>query len=62
VRFPDIQVHELALSDETGEVDFFVVKDDAWIDPREIRGLVGDTEGLTGTDRSKPSRSDAATR
>ena len=47
VRFPNVEVHELALSDETGEVDFFVVKDDPWIsalrDPREIRGLVGDT-------------------
>jgi FkbM family methyltransferase len=47
LRFPNVQVHELALSDETGEVDFFVVKDDPWIsalrDPQEIRGLVGDT-------------------
>jgi FkbM family methyltransferase len=46
VQFPNVEVHELALSDETGEVDFFVVKDDPWIsalrDPREIRGLVGD--------------------
>jgi FkbM family methyltransferase len=46
-QFPNIEVHEVALSDETGEVDFFVVKDDPWIsalrDPREIRGLVGDT-------------------
>jgi FkbM family methyltransferase len=47
LRFPDVQVHELALSDEPGEVDFFVVKDDPCIsalrDPQEIRGLVGDT-------------------
>ncbi len=47
LRFPDVQVHELALSDDTGEADFFVVKDDPWIsalrDPQKIRGLVGDT-------------------
>jgi FkbM family methyltransferase len=47
LRFPTVQVHELALSDEPGNVDFFVVKDDPWIsalrDPQEIRGLVGDT-------------------
>ncbi len=47
LRFPNVQVHELALSDETGEADFFVVRDDPWIsalrDPQEIRGLVGDT-------------------
>ena len=47
MRFPDIEIHELALSDETGEVDFFVVKDDPCIsalrDPQEIRRLVGDT-------------------
>ena len=47
MRFPSVQVHELAVSDETGEVGFFVVKDDPWIsalrDPREIRALVGDT-------------------
>jgi FkbM family methyltransferase len=47
VRFPDVHVHELALSDDAGDVDFFVVKDDPWIsalrDPQQIRGLVGDT-------------------
>jgi FkbM family methyltransferase len=46
-RFPVVQVHELALSDKTAEVDFFVVKDDGNIsalhNPQEIRGLVGDT-------------------
>ena len=44
---PDVQVHELALSDESRQVDFFVVKDDPWIsalhNPQEIRDLVGDT-------------------
>jgi FkbM family methyltransferase len=48
LRFPNVLVHDLALSDETGEVDFFVVKDDPWIsalrDPQKIRGLVGDTQ------------------
>ena len=47
VRFPNVQVHELALSDDTGEADFFVVKDDPCIsalrDPQEIRRLAGDT-------------------
>ena len=47
MQFPNVEVHELALSDEIGQADFFVVKDDPWIsalrDPREIRGLVGDT-------------------
>jgi FkbM family methyltransferase len=47
LRFPDVRVHELALSDEPGEVEFFIVKDDPCIsalrDPREIRGLLGDT-------------------
>ena len=47
VQFPTVEIHELALSDEIGEVDFFVVKDDPRIsalrDPQEIRGLVGDT-------------------
>ncbi len=46
-RFPDVEVHELALSDQGGEVDFFVVKDDPCIsalrDPENIRRLVGDT-------------------
>ena len=31
-RFPDVQVHELALSDETGQSDFFVVEDDPCIE------------------------------
>ena len=48
-RFPHVQVHELALSDETGEVDFFVVRDEPRIsalrDPQEIRRLVGDVQG-----------------
>jgi FkbM family methyltransferase len=47
LRFPEVQVHDLALSDQAGEVEFFVVKDDPCIsalrDPQEIRGLVGDT-------------------
>ena len=47
LRFPNVQVHELALSDAPGKEDFFVVKDDPWIsalrDPQVIRGLVGDT-------------------
>ena len=47
LRYPKVQVHELALSDETGEADFFVVKDDPCIsalhDPEKIRRLAGDT-------------------
>ena len=47
-RFPDVQVHELALSDETGQSDFFVVEDDPCIsvlrDPQEIRRLTGDSQ------------------
>ena len=47
LRFPKVQLHELALSDESAEVEFFVVKDDPCIsalrDPQEIRDLLGDT-------------------
>ena len=47
LRFPDVTVHEVALSDEAGVVDFYVVRDDPCIsalrDPQEIRRLAGDT-------------------